>query len=129
MDKTRIAELLRRLESNLAELKAALAGSHKKKVRASLVKKDVEDFLAAKCHRVAGRPLLFVEFYQRFLSWQQEHGRREWSKPDVIAALPTDLPFGVLHSNRRSIGNLCWEPLPPAAPFVLRNGKLKRLGS
>lgn len=87
----------------------------------------MEVFLAECCHYVPGELVPFVEFYDRFEATLSQQERGDWSKQKVIKRLPERFPYGVKHSNIRSVGNVSWESKEPEADaqaFICSNGKL-----
>lgn len=87
MNETKIAELVRRIETDLAELKAELAG----------ITNRVHRFVETTLYRVADSQIAFTDFYRAFRLWLPEGERGEWPKARVIQELA---PFRVIDAGR-----------------------------
>lgn len=89
----------------------------------------VEQFIVKHCREVPGATVKFSEFYDRFERWLQAENRSpEWAhKIKVRDAIPGQYPYGVKHSNVRSVGNLSWieEPTKPGHRLCNRFGRLR----
>ena len=90
----------------------------------------LERFLAG-CHYSPGRLIRAWEFYTRFVGSLPECERDHWTWPVVVGTckrdFPSKYPVGRYHDSLL-IGNLSWQPRPPASkPFVLFGDRLRRI--
>lgn len=88
----------------------------------------LDSFVSEHCHHVPGAKVLYAEFCDKYEWWLAERGIGRFNRPQLWRSLPPQFAYGIMHSNRRWIGNIAWEPSEPiGARFERVDGRLKQL--
>lgn len=126
------------LPPNIERLRIPAITTANKIAAEDLNKSPVEAFIDEECYPVDGEYIEFgggeseseqaARFYSRFQKWLAPEDRSSWPKQKVIKSLPSRFPYGKWTDNKRIIGNLSFEDVPPTQKKFITstNGRVRR---